>query len=517
MALTLRQLVHRKAARIAAKVRLPAWNASGIREVIQQEKESLFIATPYATKLDDVALKYLRAAPGDLAHFGFAVANFLNPDAPAGLNLPAELQTAAQEIARSLWGAERPLIVSGISSGSEALIQAAANIAWVLKALDRPAQLSFSVPECNSIGATLMGGRSLSHALQTVQNGRADTVIILENDLYRRAKAAAVDALFEAAKHVIVIDHLAHATSARADVLLPATTFAESSGTLVNNEGRAQRFYRTFVSAVEIRESWRWLQEITRAAGRRQVPRWQNLDQIIAALAEALPVFRPVSQIAPGADFREIGAKIPRQPHRYSGRTAMTANVSVHEPKPPADIDSPLAFSMEGYDGRPPAALIPRFWAPGWNSVQSVNKFQSEIGGPLRGGDSGKRLIEPAGETVTTYFEEIPATAKTGDGEWILTAVHHIFGSEELSCYAPAVAGQAPSPYLAMHPQDAAELAAAAGETVTIILGDIRHRLPVKLDPSLPRKVVAVPVGLPEWPFVNLPAVIRIVRRQDHD
>jgi NADH-quinone oxidoreductase subunit G len=516
LALTLRQLVHRKAARIAAKVRLPAWNAAGIREVVQQEKESLFIATPYATKLDDVALKSLQAAPDDLARFGFAVANFLNLDAPSVPDLSAELRQVACEVARALEKAKRPLVVSGTSCGSEALIQAAANIAWVLRAQDRPGELSYIVPECNSMGSALMGGRRLGHALQSVQEGRADTVVILENDLYRRAPAAAVAALFETAKHVIVIDHLAHATSARADVVLPAATFAESSGTLVNTEARAQRFYEVFVAAAEIRASWRWLQEITRIAGHRQAPGWQNLDQIVAALVEALPVFKAVAQIAPGADFREMDAKIPRQSHRYSGRTAMLANISVHEPKPPDDTDSALAFSMEGYDGRPPAALIPRFWAPGWNSVQAVNKFQSEIGGPLCGGDPGKRLIEPAGEAVMAYFDNIPPPANPGQNEWVLTAVHHIFGSEELSRYASAVAGQAPTPYLAMHPQDAAEMATAAGDAVTIILRDVRRRLPVKLCSSLPRKVVALPVGLPEFPFVNLPAIIRIVRRQDH-
>jgi len=44
---------------------------------------------------------------------------------------------------------------------------------------------------------------------------------------------------------------------------------------------------------------------------------------------------------------------------------------------------------MEGYPAQPPSSLTPFFWAPGWNSIQSVNKFQSEINGPLRGGDPG--------------------------------------------------------------------------------------------------------------------------------
>ena len=115
------------------------------------------------------------------------------------------------------------------------------------------------------------------------------------------------------------------------------------------------------------------------------------------------------------------------------------------------------------------------------------------------------------------YFDNVPLPPNPGGDEWILTAVHHIFGSEELSRYAPAVAGLVPTPYLAMHPQDAAELPAAAGDAVTIILGDLPQRLPIKLNSSLPRRVVALPVGLSELPFVNLPAIIRIVRRPDHD
>ena len=52
---------------------------------------------------------------------------------------------------------------------------------------------------------------------------------------------------------------------------------------------------------------------------------------------------------------------------------------------------------MEGYYGEhTPPPLIPRFWAPGWNSVQALTRFQEEVNGPLRGGDPGRRLIEPS-------------------------------------------------------------------------------------------------------------------------
>ena len=68
-----------------------------------------------------------------------------------------------------------------------------------------------------------------------------------------------------------------------------------------------------------------------------------NLDQVTASCAAAIPLLQPILQAAPPSDFRVGGQKISRQPHRYSGRTAMLADISVHEPKPPEDPDAPLS------------------------------------------------------------------------------------------------------------------------------------------------------------------------------
>src|SRR5690625_5812343 len=74
----------------------------------------------------------------------------------------------------------------------------------------------------------------------------ADGVIIMENDLYQRKSQTAVDSFFEKQKNTIVLHYLQNETTRRATWLLPAATFAEADGTVVNNEGRAQRFYKTF-------------------------------------------------------------------------------------------------------------------------------------------------------------------------------------------------------------------------------------------------------------------------------
>ena len=116
---------------------------------------------------------------------------------------------------------------------------------------------------------------------------------------------------------------------------------------------------------------------------------WTQLDEVIAAVAQAAPVLAGITAAAPNALFRIKGLKLAREPRRYSGRTAMRADISVHEPRQPHDQDSALAYSMEGYVGVDNDAALTSFaWAPGWNSPSAWNKFQDEVGGHSRKGDA---------------------------------------------------------------------------------------------------------------------------------
>jgi NADH-quinone oxidoreductase subunit G len=262
---------------------------------------------------------------------------------------------------------------------------------------------------------------------------------------------------------------------------------------------------QVFVPKGDIQESWRWLRDIGVRAGQHEARAWQELDDMVAALAGAMPVFAAVPDAAPGADFRLAGQKIPRQPHRYSGRTAMLAHRTVHEPKPPSDPDTPLAFSMEGYAGQPPAPLLPFVWAPAWSSPQAINKFQSEVGGPLRGGDPGIRLLEPADHGIAAFFQDIPAAFAPRHGVWLLVPLYDIFGSEELSALAPAVAQRASKPSLTLNPDDAAALQIAPGDEVTCHVEGTVYQLPVRLDAALPAGLAGFPAGWPTLAGLDMP------------
>ena len=453
MALSVRQAVRRQPMEFAEKLHIPLWLDHSVREAVQDRRGPLFIATPTGTRLDEIATEVFRLAPDDIASFG--------------QNLP-------ERIKQALKNAKRPLVIAGGSLGSEAIIQAAAGVAREFNA-----GLAFTMPEPNTYGAAMLGGGALSDAL-----GRAaDIVIILENDLYRRAPREQVDAFLAKAKHVVVLDHLANETTAKAELLLAAGTFAESDGTFVSSEGRAQRFFQVF-PCTDVQESWRWLHK----AG--------SLDEVIADLIAVLPEFAAIRDAAPPASFRIAGAKVPRESHRYSGRTAMLANIAVSEPKPPDDPDSALNFSMEGAPDPPPPPLIPFFWSPGWNSIQSLNKFQTEVGESLRGATSGVRLVPP-GDVAQLPDRDLEGAVK-GAHEFLIVPIHHIFASEELSIQSPAVAELAPKPYLSLNPRNADALQAKPDDQLRVL----NRTLPLRIDSSLPDGVA----GMLSAEYVKLPA-----------
>jgi NADH-quinone oxidoreductase subunit G len=515
LALALRQCVRHEAVERAAKLHVAPWLDDAVREASPGVRSPLFVAAPSETRLDDVASWTWCAAPDDLARLGFAIAHALSGDAPGVEDLPDDQPKRVGEIAETLASARRPLIVSGTACGSAALIQAAANVATALARDDRPGRLCLTVPECNSLGLALMEGQSLASAFERVQTAAADTVVVVENDLYRRAPRASVEAFLESILHLAVLDHLAHDTASRAEVVLPAATFAEASGTLVSDEGRAQRYFRVFEPERPVAESWAWLRDLAAGLDIGETARWPDLDSVIAACASTLPALSGIVEAAPSAGFRVAGQKIPREPHRYSGRTAMHADLSVHEHKPLEDPDGPFSYTMEGYPGRPPAPLIPFHWSPGWNSVQSVSKFQSEVGGPLRDGDPGVRLLEPSPHAQRTYFRDIPGSFAPRDDVWLVVPLYHIFGSEELSALAQAIAQRVPAPYVALSPEDAGRIGAEQGSEAQLevggeVGGKTVLRLPVRIGPGLPRGVAGLPAGLPGLEGIPLPQFGRI-------
>ncbi|HNI37568.1 MAG TPA: molybdopterin-dependent oxidoreductase, partial [Pseudomonadales bacterium] len=505
IALALRQAVKNKGLQMAADSKIADWQAIGVKDIAQNEKSPLFIAAFSETRLDDVAEASVQLAGEEIARLGFAVAHCIDASAPAVNDLSAEQQALSEKIAAALLAAEKPLVVSGTGCASVAIMQAAANIATALHNKGRRAELALCQPEVNSIGVAMLGGDSVEKALALLESGEADGVVVIENDICRRAGAERVEAALAKAKVLVVIDHQQTPTVAKADFVLPASSFAEGDGTMINMEGRAQCFFQLYDPAYydpdcKIHESWRWVYALQTSVESREVS-WTHFDDITRMCAATVPALSRIMEAAPDAAYRIKGLKIARSPRRYSGRTAMRANISVHEPRASQDADTALSFSMEGYVGpNEPAPFIPFAWAPGWNSPQAWTKFQDEVGGHLRTGDSGVRLIEPKAGATATYFTEIPAAFSVRDDALRVAPLYHLFGSDELSAMAPATQSMVVQAYVALSVVDAARLKLAENSLVKVSLANRTYSLRLQISKTLAVGLVGLPVGIPSMP-----------------
>jgi NADH-quinone oxidoreductase subunit G len=457
IALALRQSVRNKAKDLAEQSRIPQWQDAAVRELAQHERSPLSIISPAVSRLDDVASDRVIESLSIVAAMGHQIANKILTSAP-NASSSTEHDEVIEKIAEQLKAAKRPLIIAGNSNGSE-VIKAAANIARALHdGSDKSViDLCLLVPEVNSMGMGLMVGASnpLGAGLEKLQSGEAKRVIVLENDLYRRAAKATVDAALTAAAKVLVLDQLPTATTANADVILPATAFSEHEATYINYEGRAQLSFQVHQCQKQAQPSWRWLCDV------------EHIDDLVERCSNELPGFARLGEVLPKGNPFIAGMKVPRQSHRYSGRTAMNANVNVHEPKQMEDKESVMSFSMEGIPSQKDASVLASSWAPKWNSNQSISKFQDEVNGELKQGHVGCLLIERK-DSSGSYFEAAPDSAGPSANQLRLVFSYQIFGSDELSARAKPIQARMTDAYIGLSPADAKARDLRQGDVATI-------------------------------------------------
>ena len=512
IALALRQATRNLPNEEATITGIPLWNDAPVRELAQDKKSPLYIATPFKDSLDELAENTLRASCDDIANLGNAIASILDNEAPDFKLMIKGQQDLAEKIALSLKTAKNPLIISGISCCDKEIVQAALNIATALLSVGSKVMLSIVLPECNSMGLALIPGKPLDEAILLAKNEGIDTLVVLENDIYRRADEESVNNLFEKSSQIIVIDHLLNKTTLCADILLPAATFAESEGTLVNNEGRAQRFYKAIPGKNQVKESWKWIGEVIKIKNNNQAVSWDTFDDVVSSMINELPVFSKLQKYLPGEDFRMFNAKLPRQTMRYSGRTAMNANIAVSESKISLDPDSPMAFSMEGVAESPPSSFVPFYWTPGWNSVQALYNYLDKPNGSMKGGNPGIRMIEPTEGHKNSYFDINIQDVELQKGEWLIFPVYQIFGSEELSSAGSTLTQRIQEPFVRLNRKDAEIINIEDSDAIILEISRSKLRLKVKIDNSLPQGIAGLSVNLPDMPFINLPGRGKFVK-----
>ncbi|HUX14114.1 MAG TPA: NADH-quinone oxidoreductase subunit NuoG [Spirochaetia bacterium] len=507
------ELALRQAARVApaqaglARTGAPSWDDRALRMVVQEQKGPIYAVTVYPTSVDRFAAGHAHLAPDDIARFAAAVTHFLDNAAPEVKGLDSSTVALAERAAEALRSAERPLLISGTSALSRAVIENAANIARALKKQGRDVRQFYVLPEQNSMGLAMLSPHLFSEAVERARAGKAGLTVVLENDLARRCAEPDAEAILTAAP-LLALDSFSNGTTRKAALILPASSFAEATGTVVNNEGRAQRFFRAMEPTGTVQESWKWLVELleTGAAAGAAI---RNLDDLLSEIEAAEPAFSGIKQAAPGPGRGAPPVGIPRQSFRWSGRTSIHASEDVREHRVHADPDSPLRYSMEGRVDPVRPGLIPEYWVPGWNSVQALNRFQEEVGGALRGGEPGLLLFGRAAATTGTpaapeavgYFQNIPAPFVPAGNRYLALPYARIFGAEELSSRSPAIIARAEQPYAGLSAQEAEAHGLRDGAMVRVrVDGESEAReLRLRHIPELPAGIVLLPAGSDNW------------------
>ena len=511
LALALRQSVRGRALALADEHGIPRWQDAAVRDLAQHRRSPLVIVGCHSNRLEDVAEDFLQLPPDDIAAFGFALARVIDGGAAEKEGVGGMNPQQLKKVADVLKGARRPLTVAGSGLARPEIIRAAAAVTRSLsRRNERPAWLCPLPHEVNTMGMALLTRpeNTLSAALQRLGTQEAKHLLVLENDLFRRAAGSAVEAALKSVETLVVLEQLPTATTVKADYILPVTSFNEHSATYINYEGRAQLSLQLQQPRTESdshagpRPSWSWLQP-----GR-------GFDDTVRACAAACTELAPLAGLLPDPAATVAGMKLPRQPHRYSGRTAMRAHINVHEPKQTEDKESVLAFSMEGVPPQVDSNLIASSWAPNWNSNQSISKFQDEVGGKMQQGHPGTLLfagtegqsdhrsplegeqakqgrqpeVAPWGDQTPAMNQGYGRQEEAGDGLQ-LAPLQRIFGSDELSARSPAIQERMTGPFIAVAAAEAARLNLSEGEQVTLNGGPT---LQLHLQPRIPEGVAAV-------------------------
>jgi NADH-quinone oxidoreductase subunit G len=456
----------------------------------------LFIASCRPTSLDEVATEVLIGHPSTL------------------------IKRCEDIAANKSWGsklhdAERPLIIAGWHHGERKLLALCGQIAQSLHAQKETTRFLISFPEANQVGVGLLGGSSVEEIIDRIEGGEIKRLIVLENDLFERVlDPSRLEKAIAALDHLLVLDHSSTQTSVRADTVIPVATASESNGTWINAEGRAARAYQVYQSDPWVPESWTVLADLPDRKGRLRVDEWTRSDDIIATLAAQEAFFAPIKDIAPPVDFRINGQKIPRLSHRFSGRTALPTIKNIREefPKPPEDNESPFSFSMEGNSSQTPSGLLPRFWAPQWNSAEAINKFQIELGKGLHGGSTGKRLFvgaDPSGDPSKNEPISLPQQDFADQKNLLIIPVFEIFGSDSLSRKSAAIEELIPEATVSVHPETAQSLDWIDQDMAHFSLQGCEFHLRVRYDERLAKQVALVPAHFEQTQYIQGPTYLK--------
>jgi NADH-quinone oxidoreductase subunit G len=466
IALSIRQALLNNAREQAEKLRVPGWQDAAVRAIQPHHPVPLAILGYGESDLAKQATISLVCDHKKAAEQGFLLANLLNDKSPKPKVSKVALQTL--ELLEILKTAKRPLIITGWSANNAALLAAATNIRKALKSVNiknentqDDAMLCIVPPDANTLGLGLLTqGSYLSiDSLQTENNGldyrTAKKSNLLVLDHCSPAFTKRLNEWRQYSDNVVLLGQL---SAAGADeVNLPVSSFSECSGSELNYQGLIQSHLPATKPSGQCLPGWQWLVNIAKLQ-QHKLGEVDNLGQLRDRLSQDYPQLY--------VHFNQHHqTQLALQTPRVSGRTAMLANQTMHEPKPFGETGAPYKQSMEGTQvGQKDEFPLAYSWSPGWNSNQSNHKFRDEYRGDGLAQQKGVRCIGT--KKTDQWFKWQAAWSINAKAQWQILPLLKVFGSDSLSLHALPIAQLKVQAQIVARPVDAAKLGFIAGQLI---------------------------------------------------
>ncbi|MDN4502909.1 NADH-quinone oxidoreductase subunit NuoG [Alteromonadaceae bacterium BrNp21-10] len=472
--LAIRQALLNNAKQQVKNVGVPEWQDSAVRQVLPHNKVPLAVVGYQQGALAEQATIRLVADDKQTAEQAFLLANLLCEKSPKPR--VSKVHSQIEEIAEVLKTAKRPLIVGGWSANNSAVLSAVANIC---KALANPqGMLCIAPPAANTVGLGLLmqAGYLANEAVESKLKSEECNLLVLDHTSDSRQQW--LQTLSKQTNNVVCLQQLAQGENN--SLSLPISSFSECSGSQLNYQGLIQSYSPASKPAGQCRPAWQWLVDLGKLQNIAELASVEHLGQLHLMMSKLFPTL--------AEHFTELsGRQFAMQSPRYSGRTAMLANQTVHEPKPFSEAGAPYKQSMEGLlPGQNDQHPLAYSWSPGWNSNQSNHKFRDEFRGPELKSQQGIFAVPNHPECF--WFKWQASWSANTKANYKILAVEEVFGSDSLAEFAGAIQQLSKSAYVVVLPKVASSLNIEAGQWVT--LDDHPTLFAVKISDHVPAKSI---------------------------
>ncbi len=162
----------------------------------------------------------------------------------------------------------------------------------------------------NTRGAELLGfsvsPAGISKMLEACHKGEIELLFVFHHILGRGFESGYIDEAFAKCRQVTFIGSNEQATSERAHMLLPASTWVEKEGSFVNRDSRIQKLNQALAPLGESKPEWKILRDLSRVLGKALA--YFEPGDIFAELAASHPVFQGLSLHDIPADGQPLSA-----------------------------------------------------------------------------------------------------------------------------------------------------------------------------------------------------------------